>query len=106
MLTQEKRVTAIIAGNDTIALGVLEAAARSNVSLPGQLSVVGFDDNPLSGSQLIGLTTIRQPVEIMARTAAKRLLERIRSKNVAPFHRDVLPTELIQRRTTGTAPKV
>lgn len=103
MLTQEKRVTAMIAGNDTIALGVLEAAARSNFSLPDQLSVVGFDDNPLSGSQLIGLTTIRQPVEIMARTAAKRLLERIRSKNVAPFHRDVLPTELIQRRTTGPA---
>ena len=104
MLTQENRVTAIIAGNDTIALGVLDAAARSGVAVPDQLSVMGFDDTPLSGSSMIGLTTIRQPVETMARTAARRLLERIRAKNVALVHRDVLPTELIQRRTTGPAP--
>lgn len=104
MLAQVRPVTAIIAGNDTIALGILEAAARLGVAVPDDLSVVGVDDNPLSRSSLIGLTTIRQPVEAMARTAARRLLERIRARNVAPVHRDVLPAELIQRRTTGPAP--
>lgn len=97
-------VTAIIAGNDTIALGVLEAARQSKVPVPGRLSVIGFDDNPLSGSPLIGLTTVRQPVETMARTAARRLLERIRAQNIKPVTRDVLPVQLITRQTTGAAP--
>lgn len=104
MLTQPQRATAIIAGNDTIALGVLEAAAKTNTAIPEQLSVVGFDDNPLSGSPLVSLTTIRQPVEMMARTAARRLLERIRAQNLLPVSKDVLPTELIQRKTSGHAP--
>jgi LacI family transcriptional regulator len=104
MLVQSEPPTGIIAGNDTIALGLLEAAVRAGVDVPEQLSVVGFDDNPLSRSPLIGLSTIRQPVKTMARTAAKRLLERIRAKNVTPVSRDVLPTELIQRRSTGPAP--
>ncbi|WP_213958872.1 LacI family DNA-binding transcriptional regulator [Variovorax sp. dw_954] len=103
LLAQPKPVTAIIAGNDTIALGVLEAAKQSRVAVPGGLSVIGFDDNPLSGSPLIGLTTVRQPVETMARTAARRLLERIGAKNINPVTRDVLPTQLIARRTTGSA---
>ncbi|MBC7505761.1 MAG: LacI family DNA-binding transcriptional regulator [Sandarakinorhabdus sp.] len=96
-------VTAIIAGNDTIALGVIEAAARSNIAVPDELSIIGFDDMPLSGTQLIALTTIRQPVEAMARTAASRLLDRMgRQIPPAPSH-DILPIHLIQRRTTGPA---
>ena len=59
MLRDPDPVTAIIAGNDTIALGVLEAAKRSNVDVPGQLSIIGFDDMPLAGSPLVGLTSIR-----------------------------------------------
>lgn len=103
LLARTHPVTAVIAGNDTIALGVLEAAAQSGVCVPEALSVIGFDDNPLSGSPLVGLTTIRQPVETMARTAARRLLERIRSQNIGAATRDVLPTQLIVRRTTGSA---
>ena len=96
-------VTAIIAGNDTIALGVMEAAARSNITVPDQLSIIGFDDMPLSGTQMIALTTIRQPVEAMARTAARRLLDRMGGKiPPAPSH-DILPIHLVQRRTTGPA---
>lgn len=104
LLAVDDPVTAIIAGNDTIALGVLEAACQSGVEVPTQLSVIGFDDTPLSGSPLIGLTTFRQPVEAMARTAARRLLERIRSRGVTPITRDVLPTQLIKRRSAGPAP--
>ena len=96
-------VTAIIAGNDTIALGVMEAAARSNMAVPDQLSIIGFDDMPLSGTQMIALTTIRQPVEAMARTAVRRLLDRMGGKiPPAPSH-DILPIDLVQRRTTGPA---
>ncbi|MDR3095710.1 MAG: LacI family transcriptional regulator [Paraburkholderia sp.] len=101
MLGEREPVTAVIAGNDTIALGVLEAAKRQGVAVPGQLSIIGFDDMPLAGSPLIGLTSIRQPVEAMARTAARRLVERIRAGGMgAPSH-DVLPIQLVCRESTG-----
>ena len=104
LLTGEHPVTAIAAGNDTIALGVLEAACRRGIAVPEQLSVIGFDDIPLAGSPLVGLTTIRQPVRAMARTAAALLVERMRSGNEGPPVHEVLPIELIQRHTTGAAP--
>jgi LacI family transcriptional regulator len=101
MLNEPMTVTAIVAGNDTIALGVLEAAKRRGIQVPDQLSIIGFDDMPLAGSPLIGLTSIRQPVESMARTAARRLVERIRVGGMgAPVH-DVLPIQLVRRDTTG-----
>jgi LacI family transcriptional regulator len=104
LLGHEPRVTGIMAGNDTIALGVLEAARRRGLTVPGQLSVIGFDDIPLAGSPLIGLTSVRQPVEAMARTAARRLVDRMRSRNTGPVAHDILPIELIRRETTGPAP--
>jgi LacI family transcriptional regulator len=100
------RVTAIVAGNDTIALGVLEAARTRGVPVPSQLSIIGFDDIPMAGSALIGLTSIRQPVEALARTAAIRLVERMGVRRVASPTRDVLPIELVRRETTGLAPPV
>ncbi len=101
LLAQPKPVSAIIAGNDTIAMGVLDAAKRRGVAVPRQLSVIGFDDIPLAGSPLLALTTIRQPVEAMARTAARRLVERMRGDRFSPATLDILPIQLIQRDTTG-----
>ncbi|XUW93202.1 LacI family transcriptional regulator (plasmid) [Burkholderia sp. M6-3] len=101
MLGNDDRVTGIIAGNDTIALGILEAAKRQGIAVPQQLSIIGFDDMPLAGSPLVGLTSIRQPVEAMARTAARRLVERIRAGGMgAPIH-DILPIQLVRRETTA-----
>lgn len=101
LLTRPSGVTAIIAANDSVALGVLEACKRHGVDVPEQMSVVGFDDIPLSGSPLIGLTTIRQPVESMAKLAARRLVDRIQGR--APSHsvKDVLPVHLVSRNTTA-----
>lgn len=101
MLGNPDRPTAIIAGNDTIALGVLEAAKRRDIDVPRKLSIIGFDDMPLAGSPLVGLTSIRQPVEAMARTAARRLVERIRFGGIAAPSHDVLPIQLIRRESTG-----
>lgn len=101
LLSRADPVTAIIAANDTVALGVLEACKRRGVEVPGQLSVVGFDDIPLAGSPLIGLTTIRQPVEAMARLAAQRLVERMQLRGPAQPVRDILPVHLVSRGSTG-----
>lgn len=101
MFRADDPVTAIVAGNDTIALGVLEAAKRHGVPVPGRLSIVGFDDMPLAGSPLVALTSIRQPVAAMAHTAARRLIDRIRTGGIAAPTRDVLPVQLVCRETTG-----
>lgn len=101
LLSGARPVTAIAAANDTIALGVLDAAKRRGVAVPEQLSVIGFDDIPMAGSALIGLTTIRQPVEAMAKMAARRLIERMHPGSVAPLAHDILPIQLIRRETTG-----
>ena len=101
LLAQPQPVSAIIAGNDTIAMGVLDAAKRRGISVPQQLSVIGFDDIPLAGSPLLALTTIRQPVEAMARTTARRLVERMQGNHFSPATRDILPIQLIQRDSTG-----
>lgn len=104
LLASDVGVTAIAAGNDTIALGVLEAAQRKGIDVPGQLSVIGFDDIPLAGSPLVNLTTIRQPVAAMAATAAQLLVARMNPACVAPVTREVLPIQLVRRSTTGNAP--
>jgi LacI family transcriptional regulator len=104
LLNNPNPVTAIVAGNDTVALGVLEAAKRQGISVPEKLSIIGFDDMPLAGSPLVGLTSIRQPVESMARTAARRLVERIRAAGMGPPAHDVLPIQLVRRETTGPCP--
>jgi len=101
LLSERRPVSAIIAGNDTMALGVLEAAKRKGISVPQQLSVLGFDDMPIAGTYVMSLTTIRQPVETMARTAARRLLDRINGLIPSTGSRDVLPIHLIQRETTS-----
>lgn len=101
MLNAHPGLTAIIAGNDTMAIGALEAARRRGMAVPEHLSVIGFDDIPLAGSPLISLTTIRQPVESMARTAARRLLARMQVRGTAPAVHDVLPIQLVQRGTTA-----
>lgn len=103
MLDGPDRVTAIVAGNDTIALGVLEAAKRQGIEVPGQLSIIGFDDMPLAGSPLVGPTSIQQPVEAMARTAARRMVERIRAGALTPPVHDILPIKLVRRESTGPA---
>jgi LacI family transcriptional regulator len=101
LLSTRPEISALIAGNDTIAMGVLEAALRKGRRIPEQLSVIGFDDSPLAASPLLSLTTIRQPIEAMARTAVRRLVARMSRAQVGPAIHDVLPIDLVQRSSTG-----
>lgn len=100
LLSLAEPPTAIIASSDTEALGVLRAARELGVDVPGELSVVGFDDIPEARYVDPGLTTVRQPMGEMGRTAARMLLDAI--QNNEPTETSVeIPTELIVRGTTG-----
>ncbi|MFD0889389.1 LacI family DNA-binding transcriptional regulator, partial [Streptosporangium algeriense] len=73
LLTRDPRPTAIFAANDTVAIGVLAAAAELGLRVPEDLSVVGYDNVHLAGTQPISLTTVDQPRRAMGRSAAALL---------------------------------
>jgi LacI family transcriptional regulator len=74
LLTRNPRPTAIFACNDEMAAGIYKAALRMGLSIPGDLSVVGYDDSPLASQLWPALTTIRLPVRDLGRQAAAMLL--------------------------------
>lgn len=92
--------TAIMTSSDTEALGVLQAARELGLDIPGDLSVVGFDDIPEAGNMTPGLTTVRQPMDEMGRTAAQLLLDEMAGRDAARGIVE-LPTELIVRGSTA-----
>ncbi|HEY3462927.1 MAG TPA: LacI family DNA-binding transcriptional regulator [Gaiellaceae bacterium] len=101
LLSLPERPTAVFAASDTQAIGVLEAARGLSIDVPGQLSVVGFDDIEVAG--YVELTTVRQPLVESGRRGATLLLEALAGTTIAPL-RELLPLELVVRGTTGPAP--
>jgi len=91
--------SAIFAASDTQAIGVLAAADRLGVPVPGQLSVVGFDD--IDSAAFLGLSTIRQPLGLSGAEGARRLCSLLRGERVHPLRQE-LPIELIARASTAT----
>lgn len=87
------RPTAIIAATDEIALGVMDVAAQRGIDVPGELSVVGFDDIPAAAPA--GLTTVRQPSSEKGVIAGRLLLEPVGEESMV-----LMPHELVVRRTT------
>jgi DNA-binding LacI/PurR family transcriptional regulator len=101
MLRADDRPTAVLCFSDVIAAGVLDAAAEAGLSVPGDLSVAGFDDSPRADE--LGLTTVRQDLAGKGARAVAFLLEALDGARGEPRH-VVLPTELVVRATTGPAP--
>lgn len=103
LLAVEPRPTAIFAGNDMIALGVLRAAAEHQLQVPRQLSVVGFDDIEVSRYLHPALTTVGQCIGALGEQVAARLLERIRTPDLAVTQRLIEPILLL--RESSAAPE-
>lgn len=99
LLRRPDRPTAIFAGSDLQALGVLEAARVLGVSVPGELSVVGYDDVPPAQWSSPPLTTVHQPLQRMAEEAARMLLQPKHAKKSAS--RIELATHLVERQSTA-----
>jgi LacI family transcriptional regulator len=100
LLDRRDRPTAVFAGNDRQALGVYEAARQLGLSIPGELSVVGFDDLPLARWVSPPLTTVRQPLVEIGATAAELLLQLIDGRSLRST-RVELATELTERHSTA-----
>ena len=94
------RPTAVFAANDLEALGVIEAARRLGLAVPGDLSVVGFDDSIFATTASPPLTTVRQPFAQMSAVAYRMLRDRIESRESNSL-RVELATTLIVRDSTA-----
>lgn len=95
-LRSDARPTAILAMSDVLALGALQAATELGITVPDELSVVGFDDGPVAAIATPALTTVAQPFEEKGRLAAEWLIEAV-ERDGAPAdagRRTILPTKL------------
>jgi LacI family transcriptional regulator len=101
LLSRRNRPTAVFASNDDMALGVLAAAQRLGLAVPGDLSIAGFDDSAAAGLVWPPLTTVRQPLELMARVAVEMLTEQTAEDDELPDQHRVLPHELVVRDSTS-----
>ena len=103
LLPGKNRPTAIFAANDDMAAGVIRVAQRMSIDIPGQLSVAGFDNIPLSQQIYPALTTVNQPLASMAERAASLLIRNLKkdSRDVDPL---LVPGNIEVRESTGPAP--
>lgn len=102
LLQRHPRPTAIFAANDVIALGVMEAAESLDISIPEELSLVGYDDISYAALPRIQLTTVAQPAYAMGQIAAEYLLGVCEGEAQEQL-RFMLPPRLVVRRTTAPA---
>ncbi|WP_370329087.1 LacI family DNA-binding transcriptional regulator [Mycolicibacterium hippocampi] len=100
MLAAPVLPTAVLAGNDRCALGILDVFTRAGVDIPGQVSLIGYDDSRLSDNPRIDLTTIHQDAPEIARNAVELAIQML-IDGPGPATDVVLEPKLIVRGTTG-----
>jgi LacI family transcriptional regulator len=105
LLDLAERPTAVFAGSDETAVGVLEAARARGLLIPTDLSVVGFDDTELARLSSPALTTVRQPLQEMGKVALRTAMRLAADEEVESHHVE-LATELVVRQSTAPAPAV
>ncbi len=100
----DRGATAIACGSDLMALGAIQACGSRRLSVPGDVSVVGYDDSPVVAFTGPPLTTIRQSVPAMCRAAVRALREELDGRP-SPRQEYLFRPELVVRGSTGAAPE-
>jgi LacI family transcriptional regulator len=104
LLEKTREFTAIFCFNDIAAIGAIRTLRDAGLNVPGDVSVVGFDDILSAAYYTPSLTTVRQPLTEMGKRGAQVLLERIANRE-APFPSEiVMAPELVVRESSGPAP--
>ena len=106
LLAMKPRPTAIFCGNDEMAAGVYKAARDAGLSIPGDISVIGFDDSAMASRLYPLLTSVRLPIHDMGQMAAAKLIATTREKRTHTNEKtEVVPT-LVVRESTAAPRKV
>jgi LacI family transcriptional regulator len=98
LLERRLEVSAIVFGNDALAIGFMRVAQQRGIHMPQELSIVGFDNIPGGAMMWPGLTTMAQPMREMGRDACKYLFDAVTQRRVP---RVEYPMELVVRESTG-----
>ena len=98
LLALPNRPTALFVASDEMALEAINVITANRLRVPEDLSIVGFDDNPVAEHGRVPLTTVRQPLSDMGRLGLETLLQQVRHSKSTPT-KLLLPTELIERKT-------
>ncbi len=100
LLARKRKFTALMAFNDMTAIGALRCLRDHKYEVPGQVSIMGFDDVLAASMIEPTLTTIRQPLAAMGRMAATKIMDLIQNPEMAPEQIEIKP-ELVVRKSTG-----
>ncbi|MGX1564352.1 LacI family DNA-binding transcriptional regulator [Streptomyces sp. NPDC055506] len=103
-LARRQEVTAVFASNDQMALGLLHALHESGRSVPGEVSVVGYDDIPEAAHLLPPLTTVRTDFAEIGTRSLRLLLDRIDGPGERPRVDSLVPVDLVVRASSGPPP--
>ena len=101
LLARPDRPTAIFAGNDEMATGVYRAAHEAGLTIPDDLSVIGFDDSAIAAKVWPPLSSVRLPIRAMGRMAAEKLLARATPAGAQSVPGDEVIPSLVIRQSSG-----
>lgn len=97
--------TAVIAGNDDMAAAFVNVALRNKLSVPEDMSITGFDDTPIAVKIWPPLTTVRQPLALMAEKGVERLVSRLRGIDPDPSPQAIyVDFSIVERQSVGSVP--
>jgi DNA-binding LacI/PurR family transcriptional regulator len=102
LMALQEPPTAMLCGNDEMAYGAIRALFKTGLSVPEDVSVIGFDDQNLAEFYNPPLTTVNIPRHELGRRAAQEMLDQLAGRDVA--HEVVLPTRLVLRESTAPPP--
>ena len=102
LLTASPEITAVICGNDVLAIGALLEAQSLGMDVPARLSIVGFDGLELAAQMSPSITTIDVPTGLMGRSAGEYLLAILRGDFI--LHKTLIETSLVVRGSSGPPP--
>lgn len=101
IVKREQLPTAVFCANDAMAAGVAAVLAEHDIDVPGQVSLVGYDDTMLAELHLLSLTSVRQPLDLIAAACVEAIDARLADPGRAPA-RVIVPPALVVRRSTAT----
>lgn len=96
----ENRPSAIFAGGDEVAAGVIKEAKRFSYRVPDDLAVIGFDNQPIADLIDPGITTIEQPMKLMGTRAMEIMVDMIKHNRISAYKNEILPLRLVIRQST------
>jgi LacI family transcriptional regulator len=103
-LPARRRPTAVFCANDLVALGVLQHLTENGISIPNQMSLVGYDDIEFAAAAAVALTSVHQPRHEIGKAAAELLLEEAAGDREHEHRHVEFTPELVVRASTGAAP--